>query len=60
MGKKDGWLSVGVIAQWRIAGRLKAAGQRLCMGWTPGGGTFLSSPLPFERSTDSDSPDLCL
>ena len=30
------------------------------LGSTPGGTTFLSSPLPFQRSTDSNSPDLRL
>ena len=29
------------------------------LGWTPGGTTFLSFPLPFQRSTDSSGPD-CL
>ena len=27
------------------------------LGSTPGGATFLSCPLPFQRSTDSDGPD---
>ena len=27
------------------------------LGSTPGGATFLSCPMPFQRSTDSDGPD---
>ena len=27
------------------------------LGSTPSGATFLSCPLPFQRSTDSDGPD---
>ena len=27
------------------------------LGLTPSGATFLSCPLPFQRSTDSDGPD---
>ena len=30
------------------------------LGLTPGGTTFVSSPLLFQRSTDSNGPDLCL
>ena len=30
------------------------------LGLSPGGTTFLSSSLPFQRSTDSNGPDLCL
>ena len=49
-GEKERWLSVGVVAQWQSTGGLS---QR---PWGSGT-TFLSLPLPFQRSTDSNGPD---
>ena len=43
-----------VIAQWQSAAwQLKPE----ALGSTPGGDTFISCPLPFQRSTDIDGPD---
>ena len=52
-GKKVGWLPVGIIPQWQSAGGLSP----IALGLTPSDTTFLSSPLLFQRSSDSNGPN---
>ena len=51
-GKQEGWLSVGVVAQWQSAGGLSQRPWVRLLAKPP-----IMRPLPFQRSSDSNSLD---